>query len=118
MPTARITYDPELRQTDHGRRLYSLWKRLRKSAYTQDFEQYPDFFKWAMASGYTIGAKLFRYNAEEPFSPGNCFWGHRVDQTVMEKELRRKPDWEKSWDATVNRIRVHYGMEPIHSSEV
>ena len=118
MANAKITYAPELRESEHGRRLYRYWKIVRHETDSQDFVEYPDFFKWAMANGYTLGAKLLRYAAEEPYSPDNCFWVARSEPVNEGAENHRDREWEQKWDEAVNRIRTHFGMEPIHSSEV
>ena len=111
-------HDPEMIHSEHGRRLYAKWKRLREDEHSPEFEQYHDFYNWAMANGYTVGAKLFREYESEPYSPENCYWVPHEAWAFTTKEMRRDPEWEKSWDATVNRIRLYCGMEPIHSSEV
>ena len=118
MPSAKITYDSGLRSSEHGQRLYAYWRRIRRRAFHPDFERYPDFFKWAMANGYTVGAKLFKHDETEPYSPENCFWVPRDEWAAETKQETRSPEREREWDKVVNRIRLHFGMEPIHSSEV
>lgn len=118
MGSAKYTYDPEIRRTDHGRRLYGYWKRIKGQSNSKKFAAYPDFFKWAMANGYTVGAKLFRYEEDEPYNPENCFWVARSEWVGEDAEFNRNLAREREWDNTVNRIRLHYGMEPIYSSEV
>lgn len=114
---AKAKYDPEMRKSEHGRKLYQYWKSVHRETDSKKFETFPGFYDWAMQNGYTIGAKLFRYNPDEPFGPDNCFWvakgnGERA-QTYPHREFLR----EKEWDKVVNRIRKHYGMEPIFSSD-
>lgn len=122
MGSAKITYDPEMRQTDHGRRIYGYWKRIRKHEVAPEFVEYPSFFKWAMANGYRIGAKLLRYDEDKPFGPDNCYWLSHEECVGMKQSkaptINRNLAWERHWDETVNRIRRHYGMKEIHSSEV
>ena len=118
MASKRVFYDPEMRQSDHGRRLYDYWRKVKKDTDSEEFMEFPDFFNWAMANGYTVGAKLFRYDAEDPFSPENCFWVSRSDCANGATSPPRDREWEQKWDETVNRIRVHYGIKPLHSSEV
>jgi hypothetical protein len=114
----KIKYDQEMRKSDHGRRLYHYWKNIHHATDSEEFKEFPDFHNWAMQNGYTIGAKLFRYDQDEPFSPDNCFWGARSEKSGEQFYPHRYPEREKQWDEVVNRIRRHYGMEPIHSSEV
>lgn len=118
MPSAKITYDPEMRQSDHGRRLYTYWRKVRPDTDSPEFLEYPKFFKWAMANGYTVGAKLFKYEPDEPYSPENSFWVARKDWVIGDVEVYRNMARERKWDETINRIRLHFGMEPIYSSEV
>ena len=122
MGSAKVTYDPEMRKTDHGRRLYGYWKKVHRYTEAPEFKKFSDFFGWAMSNGYIVGAKLLRYDETQPFSPENCFWARR-DECVgigygKGDTLYRNLTWEQKWDEAVNRIRVHFGMEPIHSSEV
>jgi len=114
----KITYDPEMRKTEHGRRIYAYWKKIRNDTDFPEFEHYPGFFKWAMENGYTVGAKLLRHDGKKPFNPDNCFWIARSDWASEHVEHARDLHREQEWDKAVNRIRRHYGMEPIHSSEV
>ena len=114
----RITYDPELRQTEHGSRLYAYWKRIRGKGISQAFEKFDDFYHWSMKNDYTVGAKLIKYDPDEPYGPDNCFWIPRSEWAANQTPTPRNRAWENSWDETVNRIREHYGMEPIYSSEV
>lgn len=118
MPSKRITYDPQMRHTEHGSRLYAYWKKVKQNTDSPKFETYPGFFKWAMSNGYTVGAKLCKYEPDEPHSPDNCFWVAREDWKIGDADEQRNRARERKWDAAVNRIRLHYGMEPIHSSEV
>ena len=109
-----ITYDPELREGEHGRRLYAYWKRVKIDTDSPEFLDYSLFYKWAIDNGYRVGAKLAREDLTKPYSPENCFWFCRKDHDYMPRD----PEFEYLWDDTVNRIRRHFGMEPIHSSEV
>lgn len=118
MPSAKITYDPKMRDGDAGRRLYAYWKKIRVYSDAEEFQTYPGFYNWAMENGYTIGAKLFRYDFDKPYSPDNCFWSGRAERGGDDTPPARDAEWEKKWDDAVNRIRKHFGMAPIHSSEV
>ena len=104
----------EMRMGDVGQRLYAYWLRMRKADISEEFADYSGFYKWSMEAGYQEGYKLFRHNADEPFGPDNCVWVPKK----TEYRVCRDQQWEQLWDETVNRIRQHYGMEPIHSTEV
>ena len=117
MPSAKITYDAEMRKTDHGRRIYAYWMKVKRATDDPEFQTFPGFLKWAMQNGYTLGATLCLHDPFEPYSSDNCFWlakGEKKQERVCPHDFER----EKQWDEVVNRIRLHYGMEPIHSSEV
>ena len=111
------TYDPQLRKTDHGRRLYEYWRNVHRETDSEEFKTFPGFYEWAMANGYTLGARLFKYDPEDPFSPDNCFWGAKSKKAGDQAYTYRDFVREKQWDDVVNRIRQHYGMEPIHSTD-
>ena len=108
----KITYDPEMRTSYHGRRLYHYWKKIKGETNSKEFMEYPGFFKWAMQNGYTIGAKLFRYD-DEPFSPTNCYWVSKDANADKKAAPKRDYERERKWNETVNRIRLHYGLEPL-----
>lgn len=111
------TYDPELRKTEHGSKLYSYWKNVHRATDAKEFEEFIDFYNWSMLNGYTLGARLFRYDTDEPYSPDNCFWVAKGERAIEQGyPPHRYPTREKQWDEVVNRIRLHYGMAPIHSS--
>lgn len=103
----KTTYDPELRKTEHGSRLYNAWKKLRTFPYDPVFTEFPDFYKWAMVEGYQVGDKLMRHDEEAPYSPENCYW-------TLPKEEEMSPSWKIDWcirwNETVNRLRRYFGL--------
>ena len=111
---AKATYNPELREVEVGQRLYAFWKRIRRLGCSPEFSNYPDFYNWAIEDGYIVGDKLLRLNADKPYSPDNCMWTPKK----LEYKDSRDTVRERLWDDTVNRIRQHFGMEPIYSTEV
>ena len=114
----KAKYAPEMRQTEHGSRLYAYWKRIRGKGISQAFEKFTDFYQWSMKNGYTIGAKLYKHEPDEPYDPDNCFWVPRSEWVENQTPTSRDRAFEEKWDKTVNRIRNYYGMELIYSSEV
>lgn len=123
----KTIHDPQIRYSEQGKRLYEFWKRIRRKVHSPVFEHFGVFYHWSMANGYTDGARLHRFDKNGPYSPANCYW-LPVGDVEGTKEPPAKseqpsayyldPTWMWKWDETVNRIRLHYGMEPIHSSEV
>lgn len=103
-------YDPEMRESEHGARLYQTWKRLRKHPYVDEWGCYPAFYCWAIESGYVIGARLVLKSESAPYGPDNCLWHIKEFEDDFEPIPQSWPD---EWNKTVNRIRKHYGMPPI-----
>ena len=78
---------------------------------------FQNFYKWAIESGYQVGAKLYRYDENKPYSPDNCVWCMMIprDKKFTEQE---QADFTKKWNETVNVFRVAAGLEPFSLSEV
>ena len=108
------TYDQEIREGEHGRRIYSYWKKVKADTDSPEFLDYPSFYNWSIDNGYRSGARLFKNDNSAPYSPENCFWHCRS----VNINMARDPEFEARWDETVNLIRTHFGMSPIYSSEV
>lgn len=107
---SKQTYDPAIRKTESGRRLYETWKRMRRSEYDPRFASFPDFYKWAMSVGYAIGDRLFRYDASDWYSPENCYWSV-AEQTDITPAWAA--EWCEKWDKTVSMIRRHFGLPKL-----
>ena len=105
-------YDPALRQTEHGSRLYQAWRKIHRSPHCEEWEYFPTFYKWAMQSGYRVGAWLQKVDANEPYEASNCIWYYPGGD---KKNVPRS--WADKWNETVNRIRKHYGMPPLEGTE-
>ena len=106
----RRSYDPELRTSEHGRRLYETWKRIRKSEHDASFENYQDFYNWAIANGYSLGDILMRRSASLPYDPKNCYWkASKRDDMSAEWAI----DWCEKWNKTVNVLRRYFGLPEI-----
>ena len=105
-------YDPALRQTEHGSRLYSLWKKIRQHPHCEEWDDFPTFFAWSMRSGYSLGAWLRLIDESKMYAPGNVVW----HIPGGENEPPSQDQLEK-WNRTVNRIRKHYGMPPLRGTD-
>ena len=108
-------YDPSIRKTPCGKRVYAYWKKVRQNPHTQDFEYFPDFLDWAMKNGYKQGYKLILVDAEKPYSTTNCIWvapACQREETGMIDEARAR-----EWNMAVNRIRKQLGMEPLEGTD-
>ena len=105
---SKTTYDPEIRKSESGAKLYGYWCRLRKHPYNPTFNEFESFYNWAMREGYTVGDKLMRYDESLPYAPGNCYW--------------KTPSWElewcEKWDSTVSKLRKHLGLPPLKGGDL
>lgn len=111
MPRHEVVYDPELKETPEFQTLYHKWCRIRKLPHSHEFNYFMDFYEWSMAEGYTSGASLKLLYEDKPYSPENCLWVHRKPESPSWTEEEKEQI--SRWNKTVNRIRVHYGMEPF-----
>ena len=105
-------YDPALRQTEHGSKLYQTWRKAHKAPHCEEWESFPIFLEWAIQSGHTPGAWLRRINKNKPYEPNNCIWYMPDHENINVPEL-----WAAKWNKTVNRIRKHYGMPPLEGTD-
>ena len=115
MPRHKFVYDKNLKETPEFQFLYSKWRWLRKQPNSEDFKTFLIFYEWSMENGYIAGAKFERRDESKPFSPDNCLWVYRETKKAYSEEEK---EWIKLWDKMVNRIRKHYGMQPIPEMEV
>lgn len=110
MPRHSYTYPVKMRITDEGRSLYAIWRRVRHNA-CDAFQQYTDFFEWAVQNGYTVGARLRRLDETVEYRPDNCsFTPSYGDQKPLTLDERVRAN---EWNKTVNKIRRVYGMKPF-----
>ena len=107
----RCNYDPALRKTEHGSRLYQLWKKVRSCPHCEEWEPFQNFYYWAMESGYETGAWLRQIDESVAYCPDNCYWHIPSESNTIPS------DWADNWNKTVNRIRKHYGMTPLEGTD-
>lgn len=105
-------YDPALRQTEHGSRLYQTWRKVQKAPHCEEWDNFPVFHDWAIKNGYAIGSWLCMVDKNKPYEPSNCVW-----YVPGKDEKNVQPSWADKWNNTVNRIRKHYGMPPLEGTE-
>ena len=105
-------YDPALRKTEHGAKLYQTWKKISKAPHCEEWEYFPTFYDWAMDNGYEIGAWLMREDMNAPFDPKNCYWYYPSGGI---KDITK--EYKDNYNATVNRIRKYFGWPPLEGTE-
>lgn len=105
-------YDPQIRRTEHGSRLYTAWKKMRLSPHCEEWEDFYGFYTWAMKSDYVLGAWLRLVDESDMYCPDNVFW--HIPGTT--EDTKPTLEWAAGWDKTVNRIRKHYGMPPLRGT--
>lgn len=117
----KVKWDKDIRMSTIGRKLYRHWCNVHRDTDEPLFEEYDTFYAWSMENGYKLGARLVRRDATKPYNPENCFWiWNEKWCTPQEKQIENNHKtfaMVRAWDEAVNRIRQHYGMEPIRSSE-
>ena len=110
MPRHDYTYPERMIKTDEGTALYGIWLRIRYSS-CELFSKYPDFFEWAIANGYKLGARLRRFDDTVEYGPDNCSFlpSYEGEKPLTADEQKRAREWNR----VVNRIRIAYGLEPF-----
>lgn len=107
-------YDPSIRLTECGSRLYNSWRKVRKHPHCDEWNDFQTFYTWAMQNGYALGTWLRLIDESKPYCPSNCEW--HLSGISYEKKSA-DCEWIYDWNATVNRIRKHYGMPPLEGTE-
>ena len=109
MPQHEVVYEKELKETPEFQTLHN---KYRNTPIKEGFGDFRAFYDWSMANGYYWGAKLERYDTSQPYSPENCFWCAPKSAPLHNYTEQEKQQIVK-WNETVNRFRVHYGLEPF-----
>lgn len=104
-------YDPALRLTDEGQKLYNAWRKVRRYPHCEEWGYFPTFYDWSMQNGFTLDTYFRFIDDGRPLNPDNCVWHHIGDKK------RKSDSWEEKWNRSVNRIRKHYGMPPLEGTD-
>lgn len=107
----KVTYSPEIRLTEEGRRWYQQWLKIREKPHSIEFDTYPGFYEWAKTQDYAIGDRLTRWDDGEPYSPENCYFAIPASQKSFSNEEYQC--WIQKWNEAVDVIRKFYGMPPL-----
>lgn len=109
-------YPAEMMKTEAGQKLYTRHLHFKSRCQPIDpaFESYPDFYTWAMQSGFAPGMKLYRIDEEKPWGPDNCFWVEMDQDKERSPAITGGPEvrakWANDWNIAVNRIRKYFGL--------
>ena len=106
----KITYDPAIRKTEAGSRLYETWKRVRKLPHDPVWDDFREFYDWSMKQDYCIGDKLYKHDAQAPHGPTNTYW---IPYLREEISPIWAVEWCEKWDKTVENIRRRLGLPPL-----
>lgn len=99
-------HDQEFLKTPEGNSLYSRWRNIRHRR-CKEWGDFSKFAEWALSNGFTKDLQIKRYDNEGEYSPDNCYLYESPNEYILQA------DWCKKWNETVNRIRAHYGLEPV-----
>jgi hypothetical protein len=106
-------YDPAIRMTEAGSRLYQTWRKIRRNPHCEEWLDFQTFYTWAMSVGYKLGDWLQLIDSDKPYAPDNVVW-YSPRHTATPP-----PDyvaWKHDWNTAVNRIRKDYGMPPLEGT--
>ena len=115
MESKNNTSPMSTRYAGKGNRLYEKWWRVRNMPHDPKFDEFKSFHDWSMRHGYTPDAKLVKINKSKPFGPKNCAWQVPEGRVIYGDEAK---EWCRKWHEAINRIRLHYGMEPLTLEDV
>ena len=104
--TMRIKYDQEFMKSPEGKSLNSRWRNIRNQR-CEEWEDFQAFVDWALANGFGLELQLKRHDNRVPYQPGNAYFlKPDVEDGTIGESIKR-------WNDTVNKIRKHYGLEPL-----
>lgn len=108
-----IKYDQTFMRSTEGRGLYAKWRNIGRLGRSEEWDDFGVFCAWAMDNGYQDGMMLKRKDARKDFGPDNCYWLERNERESNAYRADEAEEFCARWNKTVNRLRVHCGMEPF-----
>ena len=113
----KYLYDAALKEDPDFKSLYARYVSKYDTKYREGFDTFMEFYEWSMENGYVPGAKFMRRDEDKPHNPDNCYWKPPEEKKHKYTSNEQKEMIEK-WNKVVNRIRVHYGLEPFEQKEI
>ena len=74
--------------------IYLDWQTKHKYpnlAFCKEWEDFKDYYVWAIANGFEENSRIYRYDNTLPFSPDNCY----IDKI---KEKKQKLNWKSAFN--------------------
>lgn len=101
-------YPYEFYQTPEGKSIYHKWCNNAKDR-CKEWDDFSTFCEWCLNhKNFTLTAHLRKHVNDRPHSPENSYFKEPVTRGEhTESELIQR------WNDTVNKIRKHYGLEPL-----
>lgn len=106
----KTIYCQEIKEHPEFKSLY--YRFGGSSELKKGFDDFLEFFEWSLDNGYEPGAKLRRKDEGKPWNPDNLYW-KAPDVKIQPFFGEEQKEAIEKWNKTVNRIRVHYGLEPF-----
>lgn len=101
---AHSDYDPKIKETEVGAKLYRSWSSLPRNNCSPEFLSFGSFYKWAMENGGdNLDTYMARIEKDKEYGPDNCVFmpvGYVRDVAFICK-----------WNKTVNVFRRHFGLQ-------
>ena len=116
MPRHSVVYDKDLKETMEWKILYGRYNAPNVRIYREIFPTFLEFYTWSMANGFTFETRLERIDPTKPFTPDNLMWVI-PEQKNRSLSANEQYDFVDRWNKAVNRLRIHFGLEPFEIKE-
>lgn len=86
------------KELPYGEQLRKRWCKLVKEPHTRTWNDFAQFYDWAIANGYGPNRQVRRIDKSKPWRPGNC----KVAEMLSDPQ---SDSFDTLWDATVAAFR-------------
>lgn len=112
-----FAYPEDIREHPSFNTLYGRWTVLVNQNIGAVFADFEKFFRWSINNGYEYGKKLVRIDPNGLYEPGNCEWVDISSEMKQGFTKTQQEEYITAWNKAVNKIRKHYGLEPLPGTE-